>query len=81
MFGKFPSASHLLTADFSLLQVSVISDSQNVSGQTSATQFKIPDCRLADDLSSLLDDGSFTDVILVTPNREFKAHKSILACT
>ncbi|GAU98840.1 hypothetical protein RvY_09930 [Ramazzottius varieornatus] len=60
-------------------EVSVISDSQNVSGQNSATQFKIPDCRLAEDYGQLLESGQFADVILTTANRELKAHKSILA--
>ncbi|XP_055329549.1 speckle-type POZ protein-like isoform X2 [Paramacrobiotus metropolitanus] len=61
-------------------EVSVISDSTNISGVSNITSFKIPDCRLSEDFSSALDNNLFTDVVLVTPNREFKAHKSILSC-
>ena len=75
----FPSQLGV-TRVFVSLQVSVISDSQNVCGQTNATLFKIPECRLAEDFGTLLESGQFADVILVTANKEFNAHKSILAC-
>lgn len=58
----------------------MISDSTNVSGLSNLTQFRIPECRLSEDLGGLLENKSFADVILATPNREFKAHKSVLAC-
>ena len=60
-------------------EVSVVADSINHSGQSSISQFKIPDCRLADDLGSLFDSAKFSDVILSVAGAEFNAHKSILA--
>jgi len=60
-------------------EVSVVSDAQNFSGQSSATSFKIPDCRLADDFGKLLATSKFHDVVLKVEPREFRAHKAILA--
>ena len=34
-----------------LLQVSVVADTVNITGQSSLTPFRVPDCRLADDMS------------------------------
>jgi speckle-type POZ protein len=60
-------------------EVSVVADSINHSGQSSASQFRIPDCRLSDDLGGLFESGKFSDVILSVNGAEFNAHKSILA--
>ena len=60
-------------------EVSVVAESINHSGQSSTSQFKIPDCRLSDDLGSLFESGKFSDVILSCNGAEFNAHKSILA--
>lgn len=60
-------------------EVSVVAESINHSGQMVTSQFKIPDCRLADDLGSLFESGKFSDVILSVNGTEFNAHKSILA--
>lgn len=60
-------------------EVSVVADSVNISGQNNAIQFKVPDCRLSDDLTQILDQKLFTDVILAANGQEFKAHKAILA--
>lgn len=60
--------------------MSVVCDSQNVSGQNSTATFRIPECRLSEDLGNLLDTAQFADVILIPKGREIKAHKSILAC-
>ncbi|XP_076305181.1 protein roadkill-like isoform X3 [Tachypleus tridentatus] len=60
-------------------EVSVVADSVNISGQNSAIQFKVPDCRLPDDLGLLFDSQKFSDVILSVNGREFYAHKAILA--
>jgi len=60
-------------------EVSVVAESINHSGQSSTSHFKIPDCRLSDDLGNLFESGKFSDVILSCNGSEFNAHKSILA--
>ncbi|UYV61388.1 SPOPL [Cordylochernes scorpioides] len=60
-------------------EVSVVADSVNISGQTNAIQFKVPECRLSDDLGFLFESQKFSDVILNVNGREFYAHKAILA--
>lgn len=60
-------------------EISVVTDSVNISGQTSVSRFKIPECRLSEDFSNLFENAQYSDVILVCGNREFKGHKSILS--
>ncbi|XP_076043127.1 BTB/POZ and MATH domain-containing protein rdx isoform X2 [Oratosquilla oratoria] len=60
-------------------EVSVVADSMNFSGQSNAVQFKVPDCRLSDDLGVLFESQRFSDVTLSVAGREFQAHKAILA--
>lgn len=66
---------------YSYLQVSVVADSVNISGQSNAVQFKVPECRLSDDLGSLFDCQKFSDVTLSVGGKEFLVHKAILAGT
>ena len=61
------------------LQVSVVADSVNISGQSNITQFKVPECKLSEDLGNLFDNERFSDVSLAVNGREFQAHKAILA--
>jgi speckle-type POZ protein len=61
------------------LKVSVVADSVNISGQNNSIQFKVPECRLSDDLSILFESQKFSDVLLVVNGREYYAHKAILA--
>jgi speckle-type POZ protein len=61
------------------LQVSVVADSVNISGQSNAVQFKVPECKLSDDLGSLFDCQKFSDVTLSVGGKEFLVHKAILA--
>jgi len=61
------------------LQVSVVADSVNISGQSNSVQFKVPECRLPDDLGNLFEIQKFSDVTLSVSGREFQAHKAILA--
>ena len=42
-------------------------------------QFKVPECRLSDDLGVLWEHARYTDVTLLVQGREFQAHKAILA--
>ena len=42
-------------------------------------QFKVPDCKLSDDLGSLFENSQFADVQLYCGGREFQCHKAILA--
>lgn len=62
-----------------LFQVSVVADSVNISGQSNTIQFKVPECRLSDDLGLLFENQKFSDVTLSVAGREFQAHKAILA--
>ena len=61
------------------MQVSVVADSVNISGQSNAIQFKVPECRLAEDLGLMFENQRFSDVTLCVNGREFQAHKAILA--
>ncbi|KOX80695.1 Protein roadkill [Melipona quadrifasciata] len=60
-------------------EVSVVADSVNISGQSNTIQFKVPECRLPDDLGLLFENQKFSDVTLTVCGREFQAHKAILA--
>lgn len=60
-------------------EVSVVADSVNISGQNCAIQFKVPECRLSDDIGDLFESRKFSDVILSVNGKEFYTHKAILA--
>ncbi|CAB4062476.1 SPOP [Lepeophtheirus salmonis] len=59
-------------------EVSVVADSVNISGQSNAVQFKVPDCRLSEDFNGLFESAQFADVTLACQGREFKCHKALL---
>jgi len=59
-------------------EVSVVADSVNISGQMHSAQFKVPDCRLPDDLGQLFESSQFADVTLTCSAREFRCHKAIM---
>jgi hypothetical protein len=59
--------------------VSVVADSVNISGQTSISRFKIPECHLGEDMNNLFENPNFSDVTLTCGSREFRMHKAILA--
>lgn len=61
------------------LQVSVVQDSVNISGQNTMNMVKVPECRLADELGGLWENSRFTDCCLCVAGQEFQAHKAILA--
>jgi len=50
-----------------------------ISGQSNSVQFKVPDCRLSDDMGSLFENSQFADAVLYCGGREFQCHKAILA--
>ena len=88
-FKKFIRRDFLLDESNGLLpddkltlycEVSVVTDSVNISGQTSVNRFKIPECRLAEDLNTLFETPNYSDVTLICGNKELKMHKAILAC-
>ncbi|CAI4231479.1 unnamed protein product [Auanema sp. JU1783] len=64
-------------------EVSVVAETINVTGQTSAAQFKVPSCRLSEDLAILFENRTFSDCTLVAaksqPEQTFHVHKAILA--
>jgi len=60
-------------------EVSVVADSVNISGQSNNVTFKVPDCRLSDDLGVLFENSQFADAVLFCGGREFQCHKAVLA--
>ncbi|XP_050545491.1 protein roadkill isoform X3 [Daktulosphaira vitifoliae] len=77
--GLLPDDKLTIFCEMTRLQVSVVADSVNISGQSNAVQFKVPECRLPDDLGNLFEVQKFSDVTLSVSGREFQAHKAILA--
>lgn len=75
----FSYEEHCISWNVSLLQVSVVQDSVNISGQNTMNMVKVPDCRLADELGGLWENSRFTDCSLCVAGQEFQAHKAILA--
>ena len=61
------------------LQVSVVGETVNISGQSNSLPVKVPPSRLSEDLSQLLDSSNCSDVTLAVGSKEFKVHKSILS--
>ena len=95
-FKKFIRRDFLLDESNGLLpddkltifcEVSVVADTVNVTGQSSLTQFRVPDCRLADDMGQLFDSQQYADCAVVSAGqgtggadlRTFPAHKAVLA--
>lgn len=60
-------------------EVSVVGETVNVSGQSSCTPVRVPDCRLSEDFGLLFERALYSDVTLSVAGREFQAHKAILA--
>ena len=59
----------------------MVGETVNVTGQSSITPVKVPSCRLSDELGLLFDRAAFSDVTLVVGDRQFQAHKALLAGT
>lgn len=70
---------HVAAFSVMYVQVSVVQDSVNISGQSNMNMLKVPECQLSDDLGNLWECSRFTDCSLYVGGQEFKAHKSILA--
>ena len=60
-------------------EVSVVQDCVSVSEQNMQPGIDLPRCTLVDDLGELWENSRFTDCCLVVADREFRAHKAILA--
>ncbi len=75
----FASLTNSCTLLFPGFQVSVVADSVNISGQTNSIQFKVPECRLSEDLGGLFESQKFSDAILCVGKEEFYVHKAVLA--
>jgi len=87
-FKKFIRRDFLLDESNGLLpedrlsifcEVSVVADTVNVTGQSNLMQFRVPHCRLSEDMSSLFEKRTFSDCVLVSGAREFQVHKAILS--
>jgi len=50
-------------------EVSVVADSVNISGQSNAIQFKVPECRLSEDFGALFESQRFSDVTLAVAGK------------
>jgi len=59
-------------------EVSVVADTVNVTGQSNLMQFRVPQCRLSEDMSNLFEKHSFSDCVLCASGKEFNVHKAIL---
>lgn len=62
-------------------EVSVVADSVNISGQSNAIQFKVPECRLSEDFGALFESQRFSDVTLAVAGKFFKNHFYIPSLT
>uniref|UniRef100_A0A914H0P4 Speckle-type POZ protein n=2 Tax=Globodera TaxID=31242 RepID=A0A914H0P4_GLORO len=88
-FKKFIRRDFLLDEQNGLLpddrlsifcEVSVVADTVNVTGQSNMMQFRVPPCRLSDDMGSLFEKSFFADCVLSSGSKEFQVHKAVLAC-
>lgn len=59
--------------------MSVIGGTTRHSSQSIYTPVKVPENRLSDDMGNIFDSATFSDVTLCAQDKEFQAHKSILA--
>ena len=69
-------------ADFvqsAFLQVSVVCDSVNISGQGSTVHFPVSENRLSSDFEDLFVSGSLSDIVISCGGRLFNCHRAILA--
>uniref|UniRef100_A0AC35TSD1 BTB domain-containing protein n=1 Tax=Rhabditophanes sp. KR3021 TaxID=114890 RepID=A0AC35TSD1_9BILA len=63
-----------------LCEVSLVQDSKCSAGQTyMINNIKIPQATLCDDLSSMLENGLYSDCSLTIGSKVFKCHKALLA--
>ena len=60
-------------------EVSVVQDSVNISGHSQCRTLQVPECTLTTDLSNLLQNQNFHDVIFEVDGAEYPAHKAIMA--
>ncbi|XP_011877875.1 PREDICTED: speckle-type POZ protein A-like [Vollenhovia emeryi] len=62
-----------------LCELSINTDIINVSSQSIAKEFQVPECQALDNLGLLLENEKFCDVTLTVFYTEFRAHKAIIA--
>lgn len=86
-FKKFIRRDFLLDESNGLLpddrlsifcEVSVVADTVNVTGQSNLMQFRVPYCRLSEDMASLFEKHIFADCVLSSGNKEFKVKSDVL---
>ena len=67
------------TVPSAFLQVSVVCDSVNISGQGSTVHFPVSENRLSRDFEDLFVSGSLSDIVISCGGRLFNCHRAILA--
>ena len=60
-------------------EVSVVQDSVNICGHSHSPKLQVPECKLTNDLSNLLQNQNFHDVVFEVDGAEYPAHKAIMA--
>ncbi|XP_011877876.1 PREDICTED: speckle-type POZ protein A-like [Vollenhovia emeryi] len=62
-----------------LCELSINTDIINISSQSIAKEFQVPECQALDNLGLQLENEKFCDVTLTVRDKEFRAHKVIIA--
>ncbi|XP_011863894.1 PREDICTED: speckle-type POZ protein A-like [Vollenhovia emeryi] len=62
-----------------LCEVTMKTDIINISSQSIAKQYQVPECQIIDNLGLLFENEKFCDVTLAVHDKEFRAHKVLLA--
>lgn len=62
-----------------ICEIGILGDIVNICHQSENLQFNVRESKLIQDFGNMLDNGKFSDITLAVGEREFQAHKAILA--